>query len=190
MQELLWRGEAVLRAGHKDNLAYLFLPDKNGEYRVWKTDADLCGRSRLAADKRAYALIDPPESGPCRDAAACHIVKFASDNAKKHHENHNKESHLLVLALPTVKEARVIVPTLWNDKTPFPHQVADNADRFDTPEAKLEEMNLRFELAGTVLRAVFNHKNFAVHLNKVVTAAVEDSCEMDVRRFRRMSGAR
>jgi len=184
--ELLWRGEAVLRVGYKDGKAYLFLPDENGEYRVWVTTAEDWNRSRVAADKRAYALIDPPEKadGGYADAPACHVIKYASNDEEKHYKNYYKDGYLLVSALPTKKEGIVMVPILWNAKTtPYPDQVADNADRFSTLEAKEEETNLRYELAGTVLRAVFDHKKFADHIDAVVDAAVKDSLDMDDRRF-------
>ena len=94
--ELLWRGEAVLRVGHKDGKAYLFLPDENGEHRVWVTTAEDWNRSRVAADKRAYALIDSPEIGPYTDRAACHVIKFASNNAKNHYHDFHKDGHVLL----------------------------------------------------------------------------------------------
>ena len=185
LEELLWRGEAVLRVGHKDAKAYLFLPDENGKYRVWRTSADDWNRSEVAADRGAYALIDPPEIGVYADAAACHVIKFASNNAKKHYENYSKYGHMLVSALATIAEVLVMVPILWNgETTPHPDQVAGNdSDPFVSLEAKQDEIKKRCELAGTILRAVFNHEQFVEHLDKVVTHAQETALEMDATRF-------
>jgi hypothetical protein len=75
LQELLWRGEAVMRVGYKDEVTYLFLPGKDGVYKVWRTASSEWSRSRLAADKRTYALIDPPERDEYNDSARCHVIK-------------------------------------------------------------------------------------------------------------------
>lgn len=49
LQELLWRGEAVMRVGYKDNVVCLFLPQPNGQYEVWKSKADLwLGLTRIS----------------------------------------------------------------------------------------------------------------------------------------------
>ena len=180
LQLLLWRGEAVIRAGYKNQKAYLFLPDAKGEYRVWETEAKLWGSSRLARDIRTYVLIDPPESGPYVDAADCHIIKWASNNAKKHYHNWSKDGHLLVAAMPTLEEVLAMVPFLWNDTvTPYPHQLAADPERFDSLKARREEIKKRCELTGTILRVVFNHEKFTTHLDGVVAATVKDGLDME-----------
>jgi hypothetical protein len=58
LQELLWRGEAVIRVGYKDNnCAYLFLPgmddtdDSSGTYSVWRDTAKI-GMTRTSLQIR------------------------------------------------------------------------------------------------------------------------------------------
>ena len=180
LQLLLWRGEVVIRAGYKDNKGYMFVPDAEGKYRVWRTKASSWADSELAADIRAYALIDPSESGPYADVAACHVIKWASNNAPKHYPNWSKDGHLLVAAMSTLEEVLVMVPFLWDDSaTPYPHQLAGDPERFDSLEARREEIKKRCELAGTILRVVFDHAKFTNHLRAVDARAKVDGMTME-----------
>jgi hypothetical protein len=163
LQELLWRGDAVMRVGYKDRMVFLFLPDEHGVYKVWSTKSSVWSLSRLVDDKRTYALIDPPESGEYIDSARCHVIKWASNNAEKHYLNLYKDGSLLFSAMLSDAEVLAMIPILWDDKlTPFPSQ------RIDTAEAKQEEIKNRIRLVGGVLRIVFNHKNFKSHMLKIV----------------------
>ena len=78
-----------------------------------------------------------------------------------------------------------MVPILWNAKTtPYPDQVAGNdSERFVSLEAKQEKIKKRCELAGTILREVFNHEQFERHLDRVVIHAQGTAMEMDATRF-------
>jgi hypothetical protein len=142
LQELLWRGEAVMRVGYKDRKTYLFLSDEDGEYKVWETVSSEWPRSRLAGDKRTYALIDPPEKEEYIDSAGCHVIRWASNNAWKHYWNWDEDGSLLLTAMPTEAEVLVMIPYLWTDRAPFPGQ------RFDTAEAKAEEITKWCHLVG------------------------------------------
>jgi hypothetical protein len=52
--------EAVMRVGYKDEMVFLFLPDEDGVYKVWRTGSSTWSDSELAKDARTYVLIDPP----------------------------------------------------------------------------------------------------------------------------------
>ena len=70
--------------------------------------------------------------------------------------------------MATLEEVLVMVPFLWDDRaTPYPHQLG----RFDSLEARREEIKKRCELAGTILRVVFDHKKFTSHLRAVAARA-------------------
>ncbi|MDE0896910.1 MAG: hypothetical protein OSB10_10045, partial [Planctomycetota bacterium] len=176
LQLLLWRGEAVMRVGYKDEMVFLFLPDEDGVYKVWRTDSSAWSISVLAKDARTYALIDPPEAvgAAYKDSARCHVIKWASNNAAKHYKNWEKDGMLLFTDMPSEAEVLVMIPYLWTEDTPFPSQ------HFDTDEAKEKEITKRCQLIGCVLRIVFNHKNFEAHLKAVVLKCKTDGMTMDV----------
>ena len=175
LQLLLWRGEAVMRVGYKDEKTFLFLPDKHGLYKVWRTDSSTCSLSELAKDARTYVLIDPPEAvgAVYKDSASCHVIKYASNNAAKHYKNWWKDGMLLFTDMPSEAEVLVMIPYLWTEDTPFPSQC------IDTAQAKEEEIRKRCQLIGCVLRIVFNHKNFVAHLKAVVLKCKTDGMTMD-----------
>ena len=175
LQQLLWRGEAVIRVGYKDEKAFLFLPDEDGVYKVWRTKASAWSDSELAADARTYALIDPPEAKDVvyKDSASCHVIKWASNNAAKHYHNWEKDGMLLLTAIPSEAEVLAMIPFLWTELTPFPDQ------RVATAEAKVEEIRKRCALVGCVLRIVFNHEFFQSHLLKVVAESKTLGMKMD-----------
>jgi len=87
LQELLWRGEAVLRVGYKDGHAYAFLPNKNGVYEMWRAAVGAWERPEIADHLGAFSLVDPPERGTYVDAAPCNVLKFVSNNAGLHYRN-------------------------------------------------------------------------------------------------------
>jgi hypothetical protein len=174
LQELLWRGEAVMRVGYKDRKTYLFLSDEDGEYKVWETVSSEWPRSRLAGDKRTYALIDPPEKEEYIDSAGCHVIRWASNNAWKHYWNWDEDGSLLLTAMPTEAEVLVMIPYLWTDRTPFPGQ------HFETAEAKAEEIMKRCHLVGWLLRITFDYKRFQAHLLKVVAESKTLGMKMDI----------
>ncbi|KAJ1404627.1 hypothetical protein B484DRAFT_437103 [Ochromonadaceae sp. CCMP2298] len=176
LQELLWRGEAVMRVGYKDDMTYLFLPNEGGLYKVWSTNCDYWHLSKLKDDERTYALIDPRESGEYKSNAKCHIIKWASNNAEKHYQSWQKDGSLLFSAMPTEAEVLAMIPILWDDElTPFPRQ------RIDTAEAKQEEIKNRLRLVGGVLRIVFNYEQFESHMLKIVTESKLISETMSLR---------
>ena len=167
LQELLWRGEAVLRVGYKNKQALLFLPGQHGAYKVWEADSSVWSSSRLAANAQVYALIDPPEKGEYKDSANSRVVKWASNNSKMHYHNWAKDGKLLLTAMPSEAQVLAMVPTLWNQQTPFLGQ------RFDTAEAQAEEIKKRCSLVGCVLRVVFDHKQFLAHVNGIIAESTK-----------------
>ena len=110
LQLLLWRGEAVMRVGYKDEMVFLFLPDEHGVYKVWRTGSSTWSDSELAKDARTYVLIDPPEAAGAvyKDSPRCHVIKYASNNAAKHYKNWEKDGMLLVTAMPSEAEVLAI----------------------------------------------------------------------------------
>ena len=167
LQELLWRGEAVLRVGYKNEQAFLFLPGQHGAYKVWRADSSVWSSSELAANALVYALIDPPEEGAYKDRANSRVVKWASNNSKRHYHNWAKDGKLLLTAMPSEAQVLAMVPTLWNQQTPFPGQ------RFDTAEAQAEEIKKRCSLVGCVLRIVFDHEQFLAHVNGIIAESTK-----------------
>ena len=119
-QELLWRGEAVLRVGYKERTVYAFLPNEEGVYEVWEASAEDWHRSRIARREDAYALIDPPEEESkvaYTHAAKCKVIKFASNDAKKHYNNIEKDGKLMLLSIPTLDEMLAMAPVLFTTKS-------------------------------------------------------------------------
>jgi hypothetical protein len=174
LQELLWRGEAVMRVGYKDTMVYLFLPDETGKYKVWSTTTTHWPDSQLARDKRTYALIDPPEKagGSYLDTALCKLIKYASNNAEKHYRNWAKDGMLLLTAMPTLAEMLVMVPYLWDEElTPLPEQLRNSDLPFGTDAAKAAEITRRCKLVGCVIRVVFSHSQFRAQLEGIVQAS-------------------
>ena len=68
-----------MRVTYKENVAYLFLPQRDGTYQVWKTKADEWNRSLLVDEESMFVLIDPPEHCTYAREAICHVL-----NASKH----------------------------------------------------------------------------------------------------------
>ena len=157
-QELLWRGEAVLRVGYKDNSVYAFLPNEDGVYEVWESRASIWSMSDIAALSDAYALIDPPERGfnGYTHASRCKVIKFAPNDAPDlHYRNIEKDGELMLVSMPTLDEMLAMIPVLFTDKTAvFDQEFAD-------AESKEQEVRDRCALIGNVPREVFNGDYFS-----------------------------
>ncbi|KAJ1391292.1 hypothetical protein B484DRAFT_408777, partial [Ochromonadaceae sp. CCMP2298] len=152
LQELLWRGEAVMRVGYKNMKTYLFLPAADGTYKVWRTHSETWRKSELAKDERVFALIDPPEQngGNYKDSADCHVIKFASNNSERHYHNFHKDGLLLITAMPTEDEVVAMIPVLWSNKIS-----PTSGKQFDTDESKVDEIKQRMKFVGCMPRYLF-----------------------------------
>jgi len=167
LQELLWRGEVVMRVGYKGKVVHLFVPDEDGNYCVWWADiASISWASSVFAhDVRTFVLIDPPEKDQGRsytDRCGARMIKFASNNEATHYHNFYKHGHLVFTSMPTVEEVVAIIPTLWTELSPFSGQ------DLESDEDKEEEVRKRCALVGRVPRLVFNAKLFGKQLEKVL----------------------
>ena len=158
-QELLWRGEAVLRVGYKEGTVYAFLPNEDGVYEVWRTNANKWANSEIAALSDAYALIDPPEEESkvgYTHAAICNVIKFASNDAKKHYNKIEKDGELMLVSMPTLDEMLAMTPVLFTFKTAvFDQEFAD-------AQSKEQEVRDRCALIGNVPRQVFKGDQFTL----------------------------
>ena len=174
LQELLWRGEVVMRVGYKSNSVHLFVPEKDGTYRVWQgADVATWYKSVLAHDVRTFVLIDPPEKGAYSHACSARMIKFVPNHEDRHYHNFSKDGHLLFTSMPTVEEVLVMIPTLWNEHTAFPGQELESA------EQKEEEVRRRCALVGRVPRLVFDAEQFKLHLQSITSTTaklVANSC--------------
>ena len=170
LQELLWRGEVVMRVGYKMGDVHLFVPDEEGQYRVWcSADTDIWAKSVLAGDVRTFVLIDPPEAQArmYSDACGARMIKFASNNEDKHYRNFYKDGHLVFTSMPTVEEMVAMIPALWTEATPLPGQ------KLESKEEKEEEVCKRCAAVGCAPRAVFNGELFKKQLRSVLTSSQE-----------------
>ena len=178
LQELLWRGEAVMRVGHKDNLAYLFLPQENGAYNVWQSHATKWNESFLPQDKNMYVLLDPPESADYHRAAACHVIEYCSNNDETHLKNAHKDASILIMKLPHLAEVLCMRSILMtNEKFPIDREEEDgnggskivlkqSYTSLQGQEA-LEELYQRCILVGCVPGIVFNGFEFGGKLIEI-----------------------
>ena len=165
LQELLSRGEAVMRVGYKTNKAHLFLPRKNGDgYTVWLGKAEAWSSSRLVDESNLFVLIDPPERGIYTDTAGCFVIKYTSNN-DKHYHNLNKDGKLLVTAMPSESELLAMTKELWSDKSPFSWQQLEL-----WPEREQEVLK-RARLMGCAPRYIFSATAFGEELDSIVNEA-------------------
>ena len=118
------------------------MPDANGNYCVWRTDADLWTRSELSKNQRSFALIDPPENGLYSRAADCRVQLIASNNEERHIKNAEKDGVVLLMKVPTIDEILSMREILWTDKTPISGQ------NFVDDESMEEELTIRCFLIG------------------------------------------
>ena len=182
--------EAVMRVGYKDEMVFLFLPDEDGVYKVWRTGSSTWSDSELAADARTYALIDPPEAAGAvyDDSASCHVIKYASNNAAKHYKNWEKDGMLLMMAMPSQAEALAMIPILWTERTPLPlHDTAKADEKMveitssqNIAEGKVAEIEKRIALVGCILRVIYDNELFWSHVQKIVLEAKTDCMTMDI----------
>jgi hypothetical protein len=172
--------EAVMRVGYKDEMVFLFLPDEDGVYKVWRTGSSTWSDSELAKDARTYVLIDPPEAAGAvyKDSPRCHVIKYASNNAAKHYKNWEKDGMLLVTAMPSEAEVLVMTPILWTERTAFPGQ------SHDTAEAKVQEIKDRCDLTGYTIRNPFDHALFKGHLLKIAQESQTVGMEANLNHLR------
>jgi len=165
LQELLWRGEVVMRVGYKNNMVYAFVPDEHGTYRVWRhTPARQWDMSVLAADPRAFVLIDPPEGeGGYEHSCNARMIKYVSNNHDRHYRNFDKDGKIIFTSMPKEEEMVAMIPALWTEDTLFPGQCADSA------EDKEAEVRRRCRLVGCAPRRVFSAKLFTLQLRSMLT---------------------
>lgn len=78
LQKLLHLKAAAMYLGYKNDEAVLFLPDEQGNYRAWTSNAESFRNSRITLNKRVVALIDPSEKNQYLDEGRCRILKFVS----------------------------------------------------------------------------------------------------------------
>lgn len=116
LQELLWRGEAVMRVGYKDNAAFLFLPQEDGSYKVWREKAKSWSNSDIVDDDDMFVLIDPPESGDYDRAASCHVIEYCSNNEERHLRNATKDGEVLIMDMPNYSEILCMSSTLFDEE--------------------------------------------------------------------------
>ena len=173
LQELLSRGEAVVRVGYKTNQAHLFLPGKEcGEYSVWQGKAADWSRSLVVAQPDLFVLIDPPESGDCNDSAPCLVIKYASNN-QKHYHNLHKDGALLVTGAPTEDELVAMMPELWGAESAFRWQ------RFRSLQDTEAEVRKRARIVGCAPRYVFSAAKFRDELDLAKQQANAFAREME-----------
>ena len=68
----------------------LFVPEKDGTYRVWRSDdAAIWDESVLADDDRMFALIDPPEKDKSTYSEWCLacMIEFVPNNEYRDYHN-------------------------------------------------------------------------------------------------------
>ena len=167
LQELLWRGEAVMRVSYKDNTAKLFLPEANGSYQCWQsTEVSKWNESLLVAEKTMFALLDPPEHPNYERSGTCHIMEFCSNDDLKHIKNISKDGTLLHMDMPHFSEILCMVPALYT------------ASKFKIEHAKEPQdincaLYLRCSLVGCVPGIVFNGPLFIEKLLEIEQNAKE-----------------
>ena len=170
LQELLWRGEVVMRVSYKSNVVHLFVPEKDGTYRVWRAKAKHWNESGLVDDVRTFVLIDPPEgknNAVYDDWCQARMIKFVSNNMDRHCASSNQDGHLVFTSMPTAKQVVEMIPMLWNERTAFPGQELENL------EQKQEEVRKRCALVGCVPLLVFDAKQFKHQLKSIASTTAD-----------------
>jgi hypothetical protein len=169
LQELLCRGEAVMRVGYKDESVYLFLPftGPNGTntYRVWCGVAESWYISLFASQKMVFALIDPPEDPHYKRAAKCRVIEYCPNNEERHLKNAYKDGHVIVMGVPSLNEMLCMTSILWSDKSRI--RTCQNSSSFTTMEEQYDEVTRRCALLGSVPRLVFRGAVFLTTLDDI-----------------------
>ena len=95
-----------MRVGYKDNVAYLFLPQNNGAYNVWKSTARGWQNSFLPQNEYLCVLLDPPEKADYDRAAVrvCRVIEYCSNDDERHLKNASKDASILVMKIPLLAE--------------------------------------------------------------------------------------
>lgn len=180
IQALLYQGAAVLYVGYKSEEMLLFLPGEDGKYRVWRTLSAMFSNTMLKLDSRVVAVIDPPERGAYSARAACRVVMFASNNAKKHFENWEKDGVLLVTSMPLKWEVLAMVIFLWNEVS-TPSMWSSHwwqVGKINSLEEKIGEIEKRIDLVGPIPRLVFSSQLFQGAINECLSGAVNAAADV------------
>ena len=173
LQELLWRGEAVMRVSYKNMFAVLFLPGKSvaHDYRVWSCRAEewmlsnLCGK--FGKPSSLFVLIDPPEKPQYGREANCHVIEYASNNDERHIKNANKDGKVFVMKMPRLDEILCMEEVLY-DETEF---YIERENIALSKQERLEELCKRCSLVGCIPRIVFRGSQFRTALVEISSNA-------------------
>jgi hypothetical protein len=179
LQELLWRGEAVMRVGYKDSISYLFLPQSDRSYKVWEANAQGWNQSRLVKKSTMFVLLDPPESPNYERAARCLRIEYCSNNEERHTKNVYKDGALRITNMPCLDEILCMATVLWDDKVSPINMRAPTGEnilvqRFHSNEEREQELYRRCTLVGCIPGVVFSGDLFIEVLTEIKANSAQE----------------
>jgi RHS (Retrotransposon Hot Spot) family protein len=162
LQLLLVVGATVVLLAYDQKIAYLFVPNPNGNWTVKFVHSDDLVVKYVLQIPDVVCLIDPPEDTPFEKQMMCNMILFSFFSDEKLH-NFNKKGHFIYTSTCSIQELFAMIPILWNKDSPVPRQ---NETSLFVPiqlpsiEEIQNEVFKRALLVGGAPRYVFNYSKF------------------------------